>query len=313
MSKVDRNNPKRSTASESSYSMMEFMREYPDDAACLESLWRSRISADGEHAECPKCERTRKFHRVKSRPSWSCDTCGHHIHPTAGTIFHRSATSLHLWFYAMYLMTSTRCGVSAKHLERELGVTYKTAWRMANLIRNQLMTQDGDEPLEGDVEVDETAGGGKIRASDTRKGHQHVVAKMSRRPTIWGAVERGGRVRARVVKSRAMIDVEGPIFQYVLPSSMIFTDEWGGYSERIGSKYIGHRRIRHEDRVYVSGAVHTQTIEGFFGNLKNGIRGNYHSVSSKWLQGYLNEYAWRYNHRKDERAMFKTLLLRAAA
>jgi ribosomal protein L37AE/L43A len=279
MSKVDRNNPKRSTASESSYSMMEFMREYPDDAACLESLWRSRISADGEHAECPKCERTRKFHRVKSRPSWSCDTCGHHIHPTAGTIFHRSATSLHLWFYAMYLMTSTRCGVSAKHLERELGVTYKTAWRMANLIRNQLMAQDGDEPLEGDVEVDETAGGGKIRASDTRKGHQHVVAKMSRRPTIWGAVERGGRVRARVVKSRAMIDVEGPIFQYVLPSSMIFTDEWGGYSERIGSKYIGHRRIRHEDRVYVSGAVHTQTIEGFFGNLKNGIRGNYHSVS----------------------------------
>ena len=94
---------------------------------------------------------------------------------------------------------------------------------------------------------------------------------------------------------------------------MIFTDEWGGYSHRIGSRYIAHRRIRHEDRVYVSGAVHTQAIEGFFGNIKNGIRGNYHSVSSNWLQSYLNEYAFRYNHRSDERAMFLTILDRATA
>jgi transposase len=142
---------------------MEFMAAFPDDAACLDYLWRKRYSEDGQHAECPKCERERKFHRVRSRPSYCCDSCGHHIHPTAGTIFHRSATSLHLWFYAMYLMTSTRCGVSAKHLERELGVTYKTAWRIANRIRNQLM-DDGDGPLSGEVEADETAWGGKPRA-----------------------------------------------------------------------------------------------------------------------------------------------------
>src|SRR4051794_38665680 len=132
MSKVDRNNPVRSSASESSYSLMEFTREFPDDAACLDFLWRQRFANDSGQMHCPKCDQTRKFHRVKSRPSYSCDHCGHHIHPTAGTIFHKSATSLHLWFYAMYLMTSTRCAVSAKHLERELGVTYKTAWRMAN-------------------------------------------------------------------------------------------------------------------------------------------------------------------------------------
>lgn len=131
------------------------------------------------------------------------------MHPTAGTVFEKSSTSLHLWYYAMYLMTSTKCGVSAKHLEREIGVSYKTAWRMLNRIRTVLMAQDGDEPLSGDVEVDETAGGGKTRASDRRKGRQHVIAKMSRRPTIWGAVERGGRVRAQVVKSRGTIDVEG--------------------------------------------------------------------------------------------------------
>lgn len=296
---------------------MEFMRQFPDDETCLEHLWRSRCSEDGEHAHCPKCERERSFKRYQTtqgRQCWTCTGCGHHVHPTAGTIFEKSSTSLHLWYYAMYLVTSTRCGISAKQLEREIGVSYPTAWRMMNKIRNQLMTQDDDEALSGEVEVDETAGGGKIRAGDSAKGRQHVIAKMSRRPTIWGAVERGGRVRVQVVKSRGTLDVEGPIFQYVLPTSMIFTDEWKGYSHRIGDRYAGHKRIRHEDRVYVSGSVHTNTIEGFFGNLKNGIRGNYHSVSSRWLQGYLNEYAWRYNHRKNAtRSMFEILIEKAAA
>jgi transposase len=149
-------------------SLMEFMREWPDDATCLEWLWRERHSEDGTHAHCPKCDRERAFKRYATsqrRQSWTCTGCGHHLHPTAGTIFHKSSTSLHLWFYAFYLMTSTRCGISAKHLERELGVNYKTAWRMLNKIRNELMDQDGDEPLSGEVEVDETAGGGKhVRA-----------------------------------------------------------------------------------------------------------------------------------------------------
>ena len=89
--------------------------------------------------------------------------CGHHLHPTAGTIFHRSSTSLRLWYHAMYLMTSTRCGISAKQLERELGVHYKTAWRMFNKIRNELMNDEGESQLRGDVEVDETSWGGKPR------------------------------------------------------------------------------------------------------------------------------------------------------
>ena len=121
---------------------MEFMREFPDDAACLEHLWRSRYSPDGAHAECPKCEQERRLQAYatkQGRQSWTCTGCGHHVHPTAGTIFHKSSTSLHLWFYAMYLMASTRCGISAKQLERELGVTYRTAWRMMNKIRNELM------------------------------------------------------------------------------------------------------------------------------------------------------------------------------
>jgi transposase-like protein len=233
------------------------MRQFPDDQSCLEHLWRARYSDDGEHADCPKCGREqvpfRKYATAQGRQSWTCTKCGHHVHPTAGTIFQGSSTSLQLWYYAMYLVTSTRCGISAKQLERQIGVSYRTAWRMLNKIRNQLMTQEADEPLAGEVEVDETAGGGRVRASDSRQGRQQVIAKMSRRPTIWAAVERGGRVRAKVVKSRGTIDVEGPIFEHVLPSSMIFTDEWGGYTHRVGSHYAGHHRIRHEDKVYVSG------------------------------------------------------------
>ena len=317
MAAGNRHDPTRTACSESQFSLMEFMRDYPDDAACLEHLWRSRYSPDGKHAECPKCKQERPFKRYKTaqgRQSWTCTACGHHVHPTAGTIFEKSSTSLHLWFYAMYMMASTRCGFSAKQLEREIGVSYPTAWRMLNLIRNELMKQD-EQPLRGDVEVDETAHGGKLRASDRAKGEQHVRAKVANRPTVWAAVERGGRVKIKVVKSRASADVEAPIYRYVLPASMIFTDDYSGYDEyRLSSRYISHKRIRHSDKVYVSGIVHTQTVEGLFGNLKNGIRGTYHSVSSKWLKSYLDEFAFRYNERNNTTClMFETLLDRAAA
>ena len=311
MSKVDRNNPRRSSASESSYSLMEFMRDFPDDATCLEWLWRQRFADDSGRTFCPKCEQPRKFHRVRSRPSYSCDSCGHHIHPTAGTIFHRSATSLHLWFYAMYLMTSTRCGISAKQVERELGVTYKTAWRMCNLIRNELMRQDDDAPLSGRVEMDETSIGGKPRAGQVRTRRE---ARMwaEAMPTVFAMVEREGRVHARLVPDRSGPTLGAIAKTRVLPDAVIYTDDFRGY-RRFGRDFAGHRRINHSARIYVSGEIHTNTIEGFFGNLKAGIKGNYRAVSTKWLQGYVNEYVWRYNHRRDGRAMFETLLLRAAS
>jgi ribosomal protein L37AE/L43A len=306
MAAVKRNEPKRAASSDSTYSLMEFMREFPSDAVCLEWLWRRGYSADGEHAQCPKCGVERKFHRVASRPSWSCDHCGHHLHPTANTIFHKSSTALHLWFYAIFLMSQTRCGVSAKQLERELGVTYKTAWRMANLIRNKLMEQD-DEPLSGEVEMDETYYGGEPRVGDkmTRK------ERYERKVPVWGAVERGGRVRAAVVRHSSAPILMGQARKYVLPSSTVFTDEAGQYNALSREGYR-HRRIKHSAQVYVKGTVTTNTIEGFWGLVKNGIAGTYHAVSEKWLQGYVNEYAWRYNHREDTFPMFFSLLQTAA-
>ena len=225
MPPVDRNNPKRGRASESTYSIMEFVREFPDDRACLDFLWRQMYAPDGHHTHCPKCDRERKFHRVKDRPSYDCDSCGHHIHPLAGTIFHKSATSLHLWFYAMYVMASTRCGVSAKQLERELGVTYKTAWRMFNLIRNQLMADDDQGPLTGEVEADETWHGGKLRNSDKqrarREGRSPIGQYVKRRETVFAIVERGGRVVAMHAPSRYGYTLRSTIRQKVEPGSVV--------------------------------------------------------------------------------------------
>jgi transposase len=310
MPPVNRNQPRRSESSESRYSLMEFMADFPDDATCLEWLWITRYAPDGKHADCPKCELRREFKRYETsqqRQSWTCTACGFHLHPTAGTIFHKSSTSLHLWFYAMYLMTSTRCGISAKQLERELGVTYKTAWRMFTLIRNELMGQDDGEPLGGAVEADETYVGGK-----RRKGKTGRSGRGDRKKTpVFGIVERGGRVVASKVPDASAMSLMPQIEKRVLPESVVYTDEWRGYGRLERSGYE-HRRIHHAQEIWVMGDVHTNTIEGFWSLVKRGIAGTHHSVSAKWLQGYLNEYAWRYNHRDDGQAMFLTLLLRSA-
>jgi len=308
MPPVNRDNPVRAAYSESSYSLMEFMREFPDDTACLEWLWRNRYAEDGHHAQCPKCERVRKFHKVRERPAWDCDSCGHHLHPLAGTIFHKSSTSLHLWFFAMHLMTSTRCGISAKQLERELGVTYKTAWRMFNLIRNKLMAED-DEPLGGHVEIDEASVEGKPRKHMRRP--EAARYRERSRATVFAAVERGGRIKATVLPSRRGPALHDQVIEWVQPTAIVYTDEWPAYN-RLGQHFIAHSRVRHTTGEYVVGTAHTNTIEGFFGHLKPSIRGTYRKVSHRWLQGYLNEFTWRYNHRRDPQAMFTTLLLRAA-
>jgi transposase-like protein len=165
----NRNNPRHPLTSDSLYRLVDFRRHFPDDEICLQWLWHQRYSRDGTHAFCQRCEAETAFKRYQTkqqRQSWTCTACGLHMHPTAGTIFHKSSTGLHLWFYAAYLMTSTGCGISAKQLERELGVTYKTAHRMSRMIRTQLSTQDDGEPLDGAIEVDETSSGAKLRLSD---------------------------------------------------------------------------------------------------------------------------------------------------
>jgi len=338
MPPVNRKNPTRAKSSESQFSLMEFMGAFPDDDACLNYLWRTRYAPDGEHALCPHCEveRVFRFYEGKQqRQAWTCTACGHYLYPTAGTIFHKSSTSLHLWFFAMYIMSSTRCGISAKQLERELGVTYKTAWRMFTLIRNELMVPDDERPLTGVVEMDEMYVGGRVRQSDraawahldkgSARRQAAVRFALERKTQVFGAVERNrrqwidgdprptvthhGRVTAHVIPSRRKPTLMGHVARRVDPESVVYTDTAHAYIH-VPSKR--HETVNHADGVYVSGDVHTNTIEGFWSLVKRGISGSHHAVSPKWLQGYLNEYVWRYNHRDDPKAMFLLLLLRAA-
>jgi transposase-like protein/predicted RNA-binding Zn-ribbon protein involved in translation (DUF1610 family) len=294
------------------YTVADFQSEFPTDDACLGYLWRQLHSDDGEHAECPKCGKRRRFHRVSSRQSYSCDSCGHHLHPKAGTIFEKSTTPLRLWFHAIFLLSQTRCGISAKQLQREIGVTYKTAWRMFNLVR-QLLQDDDDSPLTGEVEVDESSWGGKIKAGDrsraetSLKRRQEAMAKIKDRPTIFAMVERGGRVRVRIINDRSENTLKNIIRENVSPDATIYTDEFSLY-RNLGTEFAAHFQIKHQDAVYAQGHVHTQTVEGFFGNVKRGLSGVQHSVSRKWLENYVNEFAFKYSHRDDPVPMFKLFL-----
>ena len=258
---------------------------------------------------CRKCEEVRPHHRLKQRKAYSCQKCGTHVYPLAGTIFEKSRTPLKSWFYAMYLMSTTRMGISAKQVERELGVTYKTAWRMFRQIR-ALMDEDGGR-LSGTVEVDETFVGGKPRYKQPRKGARPSSDPTAKKPVV-GMVERGGDVKAWVAPNVRSTTIRPLMEAHVMPASTVYTDEARQYGLVRRSGYQ-HRRINHSANVYVDGDVHTNTIEGFWSLLKNGIRGAHRMVGRDYLQSYVNEYTFRYNHRDDVQPMFSTIAQRVRA
>ena len=278
------------------YTIKNFQADFPNDATCLEWLKEYRWP-NGIY--CEKDGKITKHHLMTSRRSFSCQECGHHVHPAAGTIFHKSRTPLTIWFYSIYLMAQTRGGISAKQIERETGVTYKTAWRMCKLIRSRL-DEDGD-PMSGEIEVDESYFGGKRRGKRGRgaEGKTPVV----------GLAQRKGHLKAIVVPNVQSKTVIPIIDRTIKRGSTVYTDELGTYN-RLSWLGYNHGRIMHSAKVYVMGNVHTNTIEGFWSLVKRGISGVYHHCSPKYLQHYVNEYAFRYNHRNDERPMFQTFLRR---
>jgi transposase len=292
---------RQSVPPEQRYTLPDFLSEFSDDDACLEWLMQ-RLYPEG--VECSKCQRVTRHHRMKGRKSYSCQFCGHHVHPTAGTIFHKSRTPLRLWFYAIFVMSQTRCGVSAKQLQRELGVTYKTAWRMFKQIRTLLA--DDESTIGGPgatVEADETFVGGKAR----RKQGEHRAARYANKIPVFAAVERGGRVITRAMPALRKEVIADTFRVRVAPHTTVYTDESKMY-EGIGSYGYEHRSILHGARVYVDGAIHTNTIENFFSLLKGGLQGVYKNVGARYLQSYVDEYAFRYNHREVPEPMFKLVL-----
>jgi transposase len=160
----------------------EFFARYPDEASCLNHIMEVRY---GVRHECRKCGVYGTFHKLDKRRAFSCAHCGDHVYPTAGTIFQDTRTPLQVWFYAVYLFVTTRHGVSGKELERTLGVTYKTAWRMALHIRSLMMKADGFEKLQGHVELDEAFIGGRQTREDQRRKGSNKTIVMGAQGARW--------------------------------------------------------------------------------------------------------------------------------
>lgn len=279
-----------------SYSFQEFQQDYPNDDVCLDTIFKNTY---GETTLCPKCGIVdSKFYKLANRKAYSCVNCRYQIHPLAGTIFHKSDTPLTKWFYALYMYSVSKNGVSAKELERALGVTYKCAYRINKKIRD-LMRQNADK-LTGIIEADETYIGG------TRKKWQQA-SPWDNKTAVIGMTERGGQAKARVGFADATTAV--PLLtRYVEAGSVIHTDESRIYT-RV-KRTFDHKSVNHSVKQYVSGDVHTNSIEGFWGQLKRSLHGTYHAVSPLYLQSYVDQFVFFYNHR--DVLTFPILLAQAA-
>ena len=272
----------------------EFFARFPDDDACLSHIMEVRY---GLRHTCKACGKYGTFHKIVGRPAFSCAHCRAQVHPCAGTIFQDSRTPLRVWFYAVYLFVVTRHGVSGKELQRALGVTYKTAYRMGMQIRKLMAKADGFEMLRGHVESDETVIGGPRPLSQ----------KMSNKTIVLGLKQRGGRLHAETIPNAKTDSLRGPILRTVERGSKVSTDEHKGYTLLKRDGY-DHDFVNHTRHEYVRGDVHTNSVESFWRLFKNSIRSTHIHVSEKYMDRYLKEFTFRSNHRQMTNAMFDLLI-----
>ena len=277
---------------------LAFFKQFPDDETCLQHLFDVRF---GQGFACPSCERPSRWYRIKAERAYSCQFCGHHLHPTVGTPFQQTRTPLQLWFYAIHLFTTTRHGVSAKELQRQLGVTYTTAWRMAHEIREHMADVDGDHQIGGftkQVEVDETFVGG------VEKGQ----GKRENKTVVFGMMERGGDIVTEVVPDRKRATLLPLIEENVKQHSIVHTDEHTAYLT-LGRHGYYHDTVNHNQGQYVSATGSTvNSIEGFWRHLKSSINGTHIWVSPKHLAKYAKEFEYRFNRRNQPHSMLPELL-----
>ena len=283
------------------YTLKQLRKDFPNEEACLVFL-KERRWPNGIH--CQKCDEVTPHYLITGRKCYGCQNCGSQVYPTAGTIFHKSSTPLTIWFEVAFRMSQTRMGISAKQIERETGVTYKTAWRMCKLIRQQLEEDKSPFDSNDTVEIDESYFGGEKKGGKRGRGSENKTA-------VVGLVERGGRVVTEIIPDAKKATLQPIVEANVEKGATVYTDEWVSYNGLTKAGY-NHAKILHSHEIYVMGDVHTNTIEGFWGNVKPGITGVYRHVSPKYLQSYLNEYAFRYNHRNDVTPMFVSFLSQMA-
>lgn len=281
-----------------------FLPRFPDERACLEHIMRVRFG--GTRLDCPSCGAEAQFHKLRDRRVYACPHCLFQIAPTANTVLQDTRTPLVSWFYAMYLFCTTRHGVSGKELQRQLGVTYKTAYRMGMQIRKLTeRTENFDALLSGHVEIDEAYMGGRAKGVG-------VGNYRSSKTTVVAIMERKGRMVARVVPDAKTVSLRPIVLENVQPGSIVSTDELRSYGLLTKDGYR-HGRVNHAQGEYAryvckSLTFHTNTVEGFWRLFKASVRSTHVHVSPKHMQRYLNEFAFRVNHRERVNGMFDLLV-----
>lgn len=281
--------------------LREFQDRFPTEDSCLDHLFQTRY---GHDFDCPGCDRPARYTRVAGRRSYQCQWCAHQVYPTAGTPFDRTRTPLRDWFFVMFQFCNTRNGVAAKEVERQLGVTYKTAWRMCHMIREYMGQVDGDEPIGGAgtaVEVDETLIGGRKRGKHMRGSVGKTV--------VLGMLERGGDVITKVVPNQRAVTLKPIVQANVLPGGQLHTDELKSYAG-MHLRGFRHMTVNHSAGEYVGyQGASVNGLEGFWAALKRGINGTHIHVSSKHLPKYLGEFEYRYNMRAVPHLMLDRLMV----
>ena len=251
---------------------------------------------------CPRCQ-SDKISRIHKRRQFDCDSCRYQFSVRVGTVLQDSKLPLWKWFLATYLMVVSKKGISAVQLGKMTGVSYKTSWYLCHRIRSAMETVGKVGGVSGTVEVDETWVGGKVRG----RGNGYIRNKTM----VAGAVERGGEIRLRVVKSRdgkALGDfIEATISD---DAGNIYTDEFSAYTtiRALRDEDTTHATVNHEAKEWVRGDVHTNSVEGVWSLLKRSIVGSYHQLSMKHLPAYLDEITFLFNGRNNPYLFRDTVL-----
>lgn len=281
---------------------------YPDDDACLHKIFQLRFTG----LVCPKCESTKEFTRVKNRRSYQCPCCSYQIYPTKDTVFEKCRVPLIHWFYAIFLQTTTRNGVSAKELERMLSICYTTALRMNHqikkLIANTKAKKGSLGKIAGTVQIDEVYLGqslvtmshkqrAKIKADD--------LTKFDNKTGVMGFVSDKGEVRFEVMTDNKTFKER--VKNNVAKESIIVTDSHAGY-EGLSLHYKQHEVVNHSIREFKKGKYHTNNIESAWALLRRTIYGTHISVSPQYLQLYVDEVAFRLMQKDKQDTMFEIIL-----
>ena len=293
--------------------LIDLQKKYNTHLKCIRHLEKVRW---GRNPKCPHCQSVSITPRTGYKtPKYHCNGCNKDFTVLIGTIFEGSKMPLQKWFMLIALMLNARKGISSLQISRDLNITYKSAWYSAMRVRCAML--DEADMLEGIVEMDEVYIGGKPRKRNGKKPDEseaNLSSVSTNKPKrgrgadkikVVGIVERSGkkRVVTQVHETLRSRDLLAMLKRYVkMDSAVVMTDDYKGYIHF--EKVIEHHTINHSAKKYVDGEISTNTIEGFWSIIKNGIRGQYHVLSKKYLPFYLAEFSYKYNRRNDKKNNF---------